>query len=282
MIEDENDRVARSGGAKNKIRHSSLVARHSIEYFPFVLLALLAFVFTAHVLNPAEGWALGTYDMRGLFYPWWESLRNALFRGEIPWWDSRQLAGNPFLANPQIAFFYPLTWVAVLPPLNSGISLYAAVHLWLAGVGMYLFVKEEGQRSVETEKRRSAFALDPTLPRLFAPFIHFPHYPALLGAVTFMFSGFFAARLLVGHSGLIAVHVWLPWLLWATGRALRDTGGRSWRWVGWAALFFCMALLAGHITSVVYVGFIWGVYGLWIGIERQERDKRRETRDRRG
>ncbi|MEM7802104.1 MAG: hypothetical protein AAF633_23125, partial [Chloroflexota bacterium] len=213
------------------------------------LLFLLAAIYTAHVLSPAEGWALGTYDMRGLFYPWWEAARNAVFRGEIPWWDERQLAGNPFLHNPQIAFFYPLTWIALFFPLNIGISVYAFVHLWLAGVGMYLFTSDDLR--VTNDKSRSSFVTRKSLLNL----------PAFLAAITFMFSGFFVARLFAGHSGLFAVHIWLPWLLWATQRTVRR---QSTTWAAITSLFFALIFLAGHVTSVVYMAAIWGLFVLWI------------------
>ncbi|MCA9980176.1 MAG: hypothetical protein KDD89_05070 [Anaerolineales bacterium] len=114
------------------------------QFLPPLLLFIAAALFLLPGLLPPEGHAIGAHDMRGLFYPWLELVRSSLLHGRVPFWDDALFAGYPFLANPQVAFFYPLTWLAILPPLNIGISLYLLVHLWLAGLGMYYFVKEQG------------------------------------------------------------------------------------------------------------------------------------------
>ncbi|MCB0036035.1 MAG: hypothetical protein KDE51_18520 [Anaerolineales bacterium] len=69
-----------------------------------------------------------------------------------------------------------------------------------------------------------------------------------------MFSGFFTARIYAGHIGLIAVHTWVPWLLLGTLWSIRRRD--IWSAVV-AGLPFGMALLAGHTTSLLYVGLIW-------------------------
>lgn len=217
------------------------------RWFPPLFLFLAAALFLLPGFFVAEGHALGTHDMRGLFYPWLELVRDSLAHGRVPFWDDALFAGYPFLANPQVAFFYPLTWLAILPPLHLGFTLYLLVHLWLAGWGMYLFVKDigAGSNDQKEESHHSPFIIA----------------PAFLAALTFMFSGFFAARIYAGHIGLLAVHVWVPWLLLATSWGVRKGG---WPTAVVMGIPFGLAILAGHTTSLIYVGLIWGGWALFL------------------
>lgn len=201
-----------------------------------LILLLLVLLFTGRVLFPAAGFALGAHDTRGLFIPWWQLTRTAVTQGQIPWWDDQLFAGYPFLANPQVAFFYPFTWLAILPPVETGLSWYVAFHLWLAGLGMYLFVTQ----------------LTPATPSS-SSFIPYPS--SFIAAVLFMFSGFFTARIYAGHVGLIAVHAWTPWLLWASWRMVQPSAGIPAAVL--AGVPLGLAILAGHTTSLLYVGLLW-------------------------
>ena len=140
------------------------------------ILLILTLIFMERVLFPPPGHALGGLDVRGLFYPWLTVARDAIQAGRLPLWDSNQFGGYPFLSNPQVGLFYPPTWLAILLPVNVGISWYVALHIWLAGAGMLLFVRQ----------------------------MHGGHYMhgswtgAMLAAVAFAFSGFAAARIFAG------------------------------------------------------------------------------------
>ena len=218
--------------------------------FPALFLLATAVLFMAHVLFPAEGLALGSHDMVGLFYPWLELLHNRVWAGESIFWDSTRFAGYPFLSNPQIAFFYPPTWLTILLPVRFGISLYLLLHIWLSGLGMYLFVDYElGKRPfvAPTTSRKWTDQFEANL-------------PAYMAAICFMFTGFYTSRIFAGHMGLIATHTWTPWLLLATAVALKN---RSWRSAVLAGLPFGLAILAGHTTSLLYIALIWGIYALF-------------------
>jgi hypothetical protein len=175
-----------------------------------------------------------------LFYPWLTTAREAILSGRLPLWDSNQFGGYPFLANPQVALFYPPTWLAILLPTHIGISLYIALHLWLAGVGMLLFVRHMGGSWLG----------------------------AGLAALAFMFSGFMTARIFAGHLGLVATDSWLPWLLLATGWSVRRGDAAS---AVVAGLPFGLAILAGHSTSLIHIGFAWIGFVLYLFITHARR-----------
>lgn len=208
--------------------------RHHTLFIAFLLL-ILALLFMSRVLFPADGWAMGGHDTRALFYPWLTFTREALLDGRLPLWDASQFAGYPFLSNPQIALFYPLNWLALLPPVNIGLSWHVVIHIVLAGLGMYLFV-----RQMSGSKRG-----------------------ALLAALAFAFSGFWAVRIWAGHIGLLATDAWLPWLLLALAWSVK----RRDVWSGMmAGVPLALAILAGHTTSLLYIGLVYGAFALYLAI----------------
>jgi hypothetical protein len=197
-------------------------------------LFLLALVFMGAVLWPPAGMALGGYDVRGLFVPWLEWTRTAVWQGHLPFWQAGQFAGYPFLSNPQVALFYPPTWLAILLPVRVGLSWGVLFHLVVAGLGMWLFVYQQSQTRLG----------------------------AWLAAITYAFGGFTAARLYAGHVGLLATFAWLPWLLWAFAWSVK-------RRSAWTAVLpaipFALSILAGHTTSLLYVGLVWGAWAVFLG-----------------
>ncbi len=194
-------------------------------------------------LFPAEGWALGTADMRALFYPWSEFVRNSLFQSRIPFWDMRHFGGTPFLHNPQIGFFYPPNWIIFGLPINRGISFFYLFHLWIAGWGMAKLVAFLFADDRDTQPKFLGIGLGP-----------------LAAGITFMLGGFFATRIYAGHIGFLATHSWLPWLLLATGRGLDR---KRWSAVSTVALVWALAILAGHTTTLLYLGMIWALFVVW-------------------
>jgi hypothetical protein len=190
------------------------------------VMLLLAALFMEKALLPPDGWALLGEDMRGQFYTWYTFARESIWSGQLPVWNPYQFSGYPFLANPQIALFYPPTWLIMLLPVRLGVSLFVIVHIWLAGLGMFLFVRHTSRSEAG----------------------------ALLAGLSFAFSGFVAARIAAGHPGFLATHVWIPWLLLAAARSVER--GDVWSAVIGGAPF-SLATLAGNIGSLVYVGLIW-------------------------
>lgn len=196
------------------------------------VLALLVFVFLRPLLFPPPGQAAGGTDIRALFVPWFEGARQAIRQGRLPLWDPQLFGGYPFLSNPQVAFFYPPTWLSWLLPVRIAISWLLAFHLLATGVGMMLFMRAEGAS----------------------------RYGALMAAVTLTFSGFASARINAGHLGVLSTLAWLPWLL----VAFKWSMDRGSLWAATAGgLPLAFSILAGHTTSLLYVGLIWSAYALY-------------------
>lgn len=205
-----------------------------------LLLLLLATIFMSQALLPGADQVLGGHDMRGYYYPYYDQVREAVREGRLPFWEPTLFNGFPLMAQPQQNAFYPPLWFSFFVPVNIGISLYMLLHIWLAGVGMFAFVRYMGGRWL----------------------------PAFLAAVIFAFSGLLAGRLWAGHSTVYALDAWTPWVLlglvWSVRRG-------NW----WAAIIaglpLGMALLAGHIPSFLYLAMIWGAFALYLLLGEQGR-----------
>ncbi len=210
--------------------------RHPDALLALLLLAL-TLVFLERVLFPPAGKMILGLDARALTLTWLTTARQSILSGHLPLWDVSQGSGYPFIANPQVALFYPPTWLAILLPVRYGLSWYVVLHVWLGALGMLLFVRTTSCTG------RSTW-LGP-----------------LLAALTFGFSGFVAARISAGHLGVVAALLWTPWLMLATVWSVtrRDI---------WSAIVggvpLALSILAGHSPSVIYVGIVWLAFSIYL------------------
>lgn len=198
-----------------------------------LLFLVLAVVFMHRALWPQPGQLLGGYDLHGYYYILYEVVREAVRNGQLPFWDPYRFGGYPLLADPQHSAFYPATWLMIVLPSNVGVSWYMVLHIWLAGVGMFAFVRYMGGRWL----------------------------PAVLSGLAFAFSGLLAGRLWAGHSLVYGIDAWTPWLLLALAWSVRrPVMGRA----VLAGLPFGLAILAGHMPSFLYIGLIWAAFALYL------------------
>lgn len=163
--------------------------------------------------------------------------RQALAQGELPLWNPYTNAGMPGLANPQQGLLYPPAWPARLlsiPPLLT-LNLGALLHLWLCGLGFYLFLRAEGLQPLA----------------------------ALGGALACAFGSAMIPRLMPGHVTWMRGIAWPGWVMWAL-RGLLHTGGRMrLRWGLALAAFAALMGLAGHPQQTLLFTGLFALYGLW-------------------
>jgi hypothetical protein len=201
---------------------------------------ILALIFLNRTLIPPQGELLGGHDLRGYYHPFLSAVRDGLRSGELPFWTPYLFNGLPLLSDPQIGAFYPPAWPALLLPANIGLSWYMLFHIWLAGLGMFLFVRYMGSDWL----------------------------PALLSGIAFAFSGLLAGRLWAGHTIVYAMVAWIPWLLLALNWSLRKA--RWWHAV-LAGMPLGLAILSGHIPSFLYAGLILVAFGTYLFVTERER-----------
>src|SRR5215831_13755291 len=105
---------------------------------PAVVLLLLPFAVYHRALTP--GWTIADLDLLFHVVPYHTFLLHAWRAGDwLPLWDSHIFLGSPFLANIQGAALYPQNLLLALVPVSAAIDWLAALHVGIAGAGMYLF-----------------------------------------------------------------------------------------------------------------------------------------------
>ncbi|MDQ3928702.1 MAG: YfhO family protein, partial [Chloroflexota bacterium] len=178
-------------------------------------------------------------DSSLLYLPWMVFARDALADGEWPLWDPYAFAGFPYAANSQSQLYYPVTWLLWLLPLSGALQALAVFNFCLAGWGMYVLC-----RGLAVSRSGS-----------------------LVAGLAFAGSGML--QLAIEIPGVASVYGWLPWMLFATDRALRT---RSPAWLAVATLTCGMQAVAGHLQWVLYGFFAVGCWVLWRGVAAWRRE----------
>lgn len=157
-------------------------------------------------------------DISRYFYPLRHVLRETLLAGEFPWWNRYFSGGQPMAANPAYAAFYPGSLPLLLGNYRFGFNLHIVLHVCLAIVGMFLFLREDG-------RSRTA---------------------ATIGALSFATGGYFLSALL--DFSIAFIWAWTPlacFFLWRWRKT------HSVRWLALAAIALAMQVLIGEPVSIV-------------------------------
>ncbi len=186
----------------------------------------------------------------------WKTLqRRCIAEGEWPLWDPYSFCGHPLYTTGQASTFYPLNLIFLLVPLPQAYVVYTALHLWLAGVFQYLFL-----RRIEV----SAFG-------------------SAVGGIVFALCGFLAMQLI--WPMLLGSAIWLPlMLLWIVrlgdcphfartedrSQSQKDSPARRpTKWglspfshIAVGAIIFAMPVLSGFFEIAFYAWFTAGLFTL--------------------
>ena len=226
-----------SRGARGNAQHATLRLRsgqaritfHVSRFRSLVVflpLAIFSSLLLWRVLFAGEAFFWGTPLLQ--FVPW-QRMAAAMWRGgHLPLWNPLVGCGAPLAANYQTGAFYPLNLLYLLLPAEVALSWTTALHLMLAGWGMYRWCRAVG--------------LD--------------RFPALVGALAFEGSGFLVARAALFPS----VAFTFPWLavwLWRAEVLVRRGRSRDALWLG---LTLGLGLLAGHAQTAFYGGLLLAAY----------------------
>ncbi len=188
---------------------------------------------------------IGGGDLWGQIHPVWSYMAHWLRRGVIPLWHTGMMAGDPIVAEGQYGLFNPLNWpLFLLSPVPAwAVSLRGMATLWLAGLGMYSYLR-------------------------CSPVWKLREMAALIGALAYLFADPFVAHL--GHPQFNDAMAWLPWSLWALDNAMRRR-----RAIPLAALALACLALSGHGQATLYGALTVAAYAAWqafaSGLERAPR-----------
>ncbi|HKF45004.1 MAG TPA: hypothetical protein VKG01_18045 [Thermoanaerobaculia bacterium] len=160
--------------------------------------------------------------------PWAKAVRMSWKEGTLPWRQRWNGSGMALAANAQSAAFSPLTFLMFALPLAHAFTFAAAVKLFLALLGAWLWLTELGVSRMS----------------------------ALFGAACFGLSGAMTPWILFPHTTVLCL---FPWALFAMER-LRDERVRRRAMAALAAILLCWALGGHPETAVLGVLFLL----LWI------------------
>ncbi len=196
---------------------TDFVRRHA----PYLFIA----VTTVILLWPlCIGRSLYWGDLMLYFEPMQGFARHELMAGRWPLWNPYILCGQPFIGNPQMCVFYPSTLLLVSLPVWAAMNVSAVIHMFLCGVGMYVFLR---RWTVNT-------------------------MPAWAGAIVYMGSAFLLGRL--QFPPMVQTAVYFPLLFAMLDRNV-DSPSPGTR-LG-LAVTVALTILAGH-SQVAYLAFTSG------------------------
>jgi len=215
-----------------------------------VMLTLLWGFYFWRVLTPDPNnqVSLPQGDYSGQFFAFGDYQARRFLAGEIPLWNPYNNAGHPFLADTQSAVFYPPRLFTIVISHWLGGWSYAAleaetiVHVWLASLFMYLFV-----RTVS----RSLTA-------------------GLVSGITLAYGGYMAGypplQLAVLEAG-----IWLPLALLGVYKASESEPPAQWqpRWLALSTASLSFSLLAGHPQTSLFLTYVLIAYMIHRAIRRQ-------------
>jgi len=175
------------------------------------------------------------WDAIAQFYPWRVFYARSIRAGTIPLWNPHQFCGTPFLANAQSAVLYPPNLLFVLFDPIVAWTVYATLHLFLAGSFTYFLLRELGIGLAG----------------------------GVLGGICYAFSAFNVRWLELPT--FVGASVWLPLTFLLVHRSVQR---RSFHYAVFAGLAQAMAFLAGHFQIAFYVAFAVCLWWLWESLEK--------------
>ncbi len=200
------------------------------RHWPVLVLIALPIVLLAPiVLGRVLYWGVPLLQ----FYPWQHAAIDAYQHGQLPLWNSLVGSGAPLVANLQTAAFYPLNFLYLILPPEYAMGYTAILHVMLAGLFMYAFM-----RTLKLDR-----------------------FSSVVAAIAFQLSGFLIARL-----SFFSITATLPWLaawLWRTERLVASGQRRAVRNALLLALAIGLGNLAGHAQTAVYGLIFVTLYFFW-------------------
>lgn len=164
--------------------------------------------------------------------PWKEFARQVVSNGGLPLWNPNMFAGEPFLAAGQAGVLYPLGIIFFFMPPIWAYGWFSAVHFFLAGAFMYMFLRSLGANRTG----------------------------ALVSGLAYCFSSLMVVSVI--WPMVLGTVVWLPLLLLLIELIMRkaeagngESGGEYLTLAAGAGAVLGVSLLSGHLEYSFYVLF---------------------------
>jgi len=177
-----------------------------------------------HASNP--------YVVDGLlqFYPYKLMLRDAWLHGRFDFWNPHNLCGFPQYAETMATNFDVLNVILLLAPMPLAFHIYLISPLFIAGIGLYLFLR--------------SYSIHTWIARLFA--------------TAYMLSGLFITHLLPHF--IPGSFCWLPFICLALRYYLKSP---SIKLLTLCSIALALGFLGGNIQTSGFLVFVVAVFGLY-------------------
>ena len=189
------------------------------DAIPIFILAGLALIFFSDPLFHNKIFI--HRDLSRFFYPLREFSANEFLKLRIPLWDPYIHCGSPHLAELQTCVFYPLSAIYLLFSYPNAFNYFIIIHIFLAGLFIYILMKEWG----------------------------YSRYACFLSGTAFMFSGYVIS--VINLLASLASVTWLPLVILFYERALKKDWAKNSIITG---IFMTLMFLGGE-PVILYATF---------------------------
>lgn len=160
--------------------------------------------------------------------------------GSIPLWDPYMFGGLPFVGAMHGDIFYPTSFLRLFLRADQTLNAVFAIHLLLAGLFTYLFLRKLGRTWTAS----------------------------VVGGLAYQLSGIVASQVSPGHDGKMAVSALLPLLLTGLLLAIRN---RRIEGYGLVALIVGLDLLSPQTQMTQYSLIFAGLFTLYLCFADEQR-----------
>lgn len=181
------------------------------------------------LVNPYSDQYIAGYSFREFARSHWHRA------GEIPQWNPYLFGGMPFVDAMHGDTFYPTALLRILLGTDTGMTWGMLLHVFLAGVFTFLFLRALGLSFVA----------------------------AVVGGIAYQMGGNVAGLVSPGHDGKLFIAALLPLALFLVVRGVRD--GRNAAW-GALALVVGLAVLSPHPQLLQYMLLVTGAFALFLAL----------------
>jgi hypothetical protein len=154
--------------------------------------------------------------------------------GGFALWNPYLFGGMPYVGAMHGDIFYPTAFMRMVMPTDVAMTWGFIIHILLAGVAIYGFLRAFGQT----------------------------FFGALTGGVAYMLSGWIASYASAGHDGKLFIGALFPLGLLCILRVVRD--GKNWPY-GVLAIIVGLGLLSPHPQVMQYMLVACGMFALYLG-----------------
>ena len=110
------------------------------------------------------------WDVPTQYLPWTRAVSDAYRQGRLPLRFPANGCGTPLWANPQAQALTPTTWFTWMLPEAWALAVAAALRLWLAAAGAFLFLERRGV----SDSAAAAAGLSYGFALAFTCWLHYP------------------------------------------------------------------------------------------------------------